>query len=271
MLDDRDRLVLAPGVRLEEGYLRDDVRDLRVPANAAASLVLARQGETLADAAGALSRAFVVPFDRARDDVLAFAWHLNRAAFANVHRCGLLRGWRAWLVLALRLLPSGSLPGARVTRRAIDTSSVAAAAASVLVGLWRYGTVAALVTALAVLQASAFAGRTPLAGALAVGAGVALGLIVHEAAHTFPLVGTSPAALVVAPFRVSVVHPALAAPRRAVVAVAGPLVTALVGLGLVWCGSIVGSMAIVLGGGPLVGHALGLSVLSVDGRNACGS
>jgi hypothetical protein len=271
MLDDRDRLVLAPGVRLEEGFLHDDVRGLRVPTNEAASLVLTRHGETLAEAAGALSRAFMLPRERARDDVLAFAWQLNRAAFANVSRSGLLRGWGAWLVLALRLLPSGSVPSARVTRRAIDTGGVAASLVSVIRGLWRWGAVAAAATVLAVLQAAAVAGRAPVTAALAAGAGVALGVMVHEAAHTLPLIGKSTAALVVTPLRISVVHPALTLPRRALVAAAGPLVTALLGLGLVWGGSLVGWTAIMFCGGPLVGHALGLSVLSVDGRTACAS
>jgi hypothetical protein len=60
-------------------------------------------------------------------------------------------------------------------------------------------------------------------------------------------------------------HPRLGTTRAVVVAVAGPLAPALGALALV---SVWNAAAAVCA--PLAAHALGLTVLAPDGRNACG-
>jgi hypothetical protein len=100
-------------------------------------------------------------------------------------------------------------------------------------------------------------GRAGIATAAATGAGVAA----HELAHVLAL-GRTPRALVLAGARPSVLHAQLAGGRALLVAVAGPLVPALAGVALLAWAPVVSA--------PLAAHALALTVLAPDGRNACG-
>ena len=103
-----------------------------------------------------------------------------------------------------------------------------------------------------------------LIGAWPLVAGVALGVVLHECAHAVALHGI-PRALVLTGVRPSLLHAPLGAARAVVVATAGPVVPALAGLVAVvlWDASAPACA-------PLAVHALGLTVLAPDGRNACG-
>lgn len=272
MLDTRDRLELPGGLRVEDGMLVDETRGLRIAVNSAAAIVLDRPGRRLGEIAEEFAAAFGLDRARATDDVLAFAWELNRRGLANVRRAGgRLAASLAWLVLALRLLPSGSLPPSLVRRVELDTRTYRACVLDVLAATApRAGAVAAL-GMLAVLQPAALFGRTPFLAAAAVGAGLGAGIVAHEAWHAIALVRASPGAVIVSWRRLSVVHPPLTRRRRQVAALLGPLGVALWGLLLTLAGARAGLPELGLGGLPLAGHAVGLTALSSDGRNACGT
>ncbi len=231
-----DRVVLAPGVSVEAGAVVDRVRGLRVPASASALLVLTHaDGRTIADVGSVLAR------NGATDgagDALAFCSELNRRLLVNV-RIGTVAVVRRRLAGAARgvLL---QVPPRRV--RSLPLGLTASAGALAVVA-------APLAIAL---------GAWPLA------LGVCGGVALHELAHAAALHG-SPRALVLHGFRPTLLHPRLGPLRAFVVATAGPLVPALGALLVltVW-------RAAAAGCAPLAAHALGLTVLAPDGRNACG-
>jgi hypothetical protein len=264
MLDLTDTLVLAPGVRLEGGDVHDAVRSTRFPVNDTGAFVVARQGCPLAVSARDLALRHGITPARAADDVLRFAAALNGALLANVVPGG-TRGARlaAWLSLAVRLAPAGTLPVAIARRRALVTTSP----------LWALvGAARALAHRSAVLTAIAAAAVAPTApgpGAILVAAGVGLGLLLHEAGHAVALTGVA-AALVTAGARTFVLHPPLPPGRRRLVAVAGPAAAALTGALAVTAALLLSSAELAVAGCPLAGHAVGITVATGDGRAACG-
>jgi hypothetical protein len=94
--------------------------------------------------------------------------------------------------------------------------------------------------------------------------GVVLGLVLHEAAHAIALHGI-PRALVLDGFRPSILHPRLSGARAFAVAAVGPVVPPLAAIVAVALWHPAASAC-----APLAAHALGLTVLAPDGRNACG-
>jgi hypothetical protein len=118
--------------------------------------------------------------------------------------------------------------------------------------------------AIACVLAAATAPLALLLGAWPLVLGVAFGVVLHEAAHAAALRGI-PHALVLNGLRPSVLHPRLGSTRAFVVAAAGPVVPSLAAL-----------LAVALWHAPapacaaLAVHALALTVLATDGRNACG-
>jgi hypothetical protein len=58
--------------------------------------------------------------------------------------------------------------------------------------------------------------------------------------------------------------------RRSVVALAGPLTVAALGIAFVLGGALVAAPTLTIVGCPLAAHALALSVVGGDGRIACG-
>jgi Coenzyme PQQ synthesis protein D (PqqD) len=270
MLGPGDRLVLAAGVRLTGVTLADDVRGSAWPLNATAAFVLEREGHALGEIAEDVAAAFALPADRARSDVLAFAWQLNRLTLANIERPrGRLRHLLAWVALALRLLPAAALPPAAARRRHLDTTTPARAVRSVVRAAWARSVTIGALTAIGVLSIGLPAGTAAFLPALAAGAGMAAGVTLHEAAHAAALQGV-PSALVVQGRRTYVLHAATGSVRRALVALAGPLAVCALGLLLMVAASIIASPALALAGGPLCAHATGLTLLGPDGRSACG-
>ena len=270
MLSADDRLLLAAGVRFEDGTLADAVRGSGWPLNATGCFVLERAGIELGEIAIEVAAAFALPLERARSDVLAFAWQLNRLTLANIERRrGRLGHVLVWITLALRLLPAGALPPPTACRRPLDTHTTVNAVVSVVAAVWARSLAVAVVTAAAVLQFGALAGRLALVPALAGGIAAGAGVALHEAAHATALRGV-PSALVVQGRRTFVLHAPTGAARRALVALAGPATVCSVGIVLMVGATAAVSPALALAGGMLCAHAAGLSLLGPDGRSACG-
>ena len=240
MIETGDAIELAPGVEVRGDVLVDPIRRRAIPLNAAALAVL--RAETLHDAAATLAAAGAADGSR---DALSFCRELNARGLLNVRisfgarQLRRLCGLRYGLVLhaPVRRL---DVPGASAVARAVAPS-------------------AALLTA-ALLPVGLLGGLLAAAAAVVTGAGIVL----HEVGHALALRGL-PYALLLDGLRPELLHARLGGLRAVVVAAAGPLLPALVAVGLSLAFT---PAAPVLA--PLAAHALGLSVLTEDGRKACG-
>ena len=270
MIGAGDTIRLAPGVSVRDARLEDRVRAESWPVNASAAFVLARAGRPLGETVSEFAESFELPLGRAREDVLRFVWEVNRLALVNVERSGSrLRQLREWLSLAARLAPAGAVPVLLTRRRALDTRTVGRALASCFVAISpRIAAIAAVATALTA-QVAVAAGPSGLGAAVLVGLCTGLGLGLHEAVHAALLRGV-PSALVTRGRRTSVLHAAVPAGRRAIVAVGGPLAVAALGVVAVMAGSLAAAPVLVVAGCPLAAHALALTAVGGDGRVACG-
>jgi hypothetical protein len=231
-----DRVSLAPGVSVENGAVVDPVRGLRVRASPSAVLVLTHaDGRTIAEIGAVLARNGAEDGDR---DARDFCAELNRRLLVNVR-----------------------IPPTSVLRRQI------AAAARGIVPHVPARRVRSLPLGLAVCACALAAAALPFAlllGVWPLAVGVCAGVVLHEAAHAVALHGV-PRALVFHGIRPTLMHPLLGPGRTFVVATAGPLAPAVAALLAVamWDGTAAACA-------PLAAHALGLTVLAPDGRNACG-
>lgn len=236
MIAPEDRISLAPGVTLDGDVVVDPVRRLRVTASPAAALVLAHADGRSIAAVGELLTCHGA--EDGQRDALEFSAELSRRLLVNV----------------------------RIRRAAFIRRSAAAARRGTLLHA-PPRRVRSLPAGLALVAGVLTAVTAPfglLVGAWPLVVGVSLGVVLHEGAHAVALHGI-PRALVLNGVRPSVLHPPLGAGRALVVAAAGPAVPALAGLlaVLLWNASAPACA-------PLAAHALGLTVLAPDGRNACG-
>ena len=269
MLGADDRIVLADGVHVHAGVVVDRVRGASAPVNGTGQFVLERIDRSLGEIGAELASRYQIELERAADDVLAFAWQLNRGLFANVRTDGgRLARARARLSLTLRLLPVGRLPTWRSRRGRLDTTTVPRAIATAVTAAARRGLAVGVAATLLLLDASLAAGAGLVAPG-AVGLAVGVGLVVHECGHAVALRGI-PAALVSAGPRTYVLHAPLPPNRSAAVAAAGPFAAAAVGVWLVAFAAIVGVGWLALAGLPVAAHAIGLTVATHEGRKACG-
>jgi hypothetical protein len=231
-----DRLYLAPGVTLDGDVVVDDVRGLRVPASPTAVLVLAHaDGRTIAAVGDVLTHCGATD---GRHDALEFSGELSRRLLVNV-----------------RIRPTAFV--SRVVgaaRRGVILHAPPRRVRSLPLGL----------VAPACALAAAAAPFALLLGAWMIVLGVVLGLVLHEAAHAIALHGI-PRALVLDGFRPSILHPRLSGARAFAVAAVGPVVPPLAAIVAVALWHPAASAC-----APLAAHALGLTVLAPDGRNACG-
>jgi hypothetical protein len=231
-----DRISLAPGVTLEGDVVVDAARELRIAASGTAAIVLAHaDGRTIASVGDVLTRYGATDGPR---DALEFCNELSRRLLVNVR----IRP-AAFVARAVASASRGIVPHAPPRR-----------VESIPLGLAGVACMLAVATAPVAL----------LLGAWTLAMGVAVGVALHEAAHALALYGT-PRALVLDTLRPSLVHPRLEGVRAFVVAVAGPVVPSLAAVLVVglWRAS-------APAGAALAAHALGLTVLAPDGRNACG-
>jgi hypothetical protein len=240
MIDLRDAIELAPGVEVRHSALVDPVRGTAIPLNHSAEIVLAARSIDAAaaalEAAGASDGA---------GDALAFCTELNTRALINVRIPFAERVRRRAAGLRYGLVLHAPL------RRVHVPGSLAVARAVAPLGM--------LLT-LALLPATLLAGAIAFAAAFASGAGI----VVHEVAHALALRGTA-YALVIDGLRPALLHERVTGARAIAAAAAGPVAPALIAvvLALAW-------RPIAPAVAPLAAHALALSVLSEDGRNACG-
>ncbi len=270
MIASADRLLLAPGVVLEDGHLADEVRGERWPLNAAGTFVLTRSGSRVGQIVDELGAAFGLSEAQARADVLQFTWLLNGLALVNLERRDRRFGRLVeWIALAARLAPSGAWPAAVASRRAVDTTTTFRSLATSLAAVWSRAAVVALAAALVVAQFVAVIGAAAAAYPLAVGLGTGIGIGVHEAAHVIALRGV-PSAIVLHGRRLFVLHARVESNRRLTVALAGPVGAVAAGLGFAALGVVAGAPQLALVGVPMVAHALALTVACGDGRVACG-
>jgi hypothetical protein len=270
MIADTDRLVLSPGVALEDGRLSDTVRGASWPLNRSGAFVLSRVGRPVGQIVNELAEAFSLPLETARGDVLRFVCRLNTLALVNVERQQtVVRRIADWIQLAARLAPTGALPVALGRRHALDTqSALRAVSSSLLASSSRVASVAAVATVVAI-HVSVFGGAPALVAPLALGIMTGAGLGLHEAAHVAALLGV-PSALVTRGRRTCVLHAAVSPARRSIVAVAGPLAVATLGVGLILGGTALGTPSMTIAGCPLAAHAMALTIVGGDGRVACG-
>lgn len=271
MLDEVDAIVLADGVRVDGDHVVDDVRARPLPLNTSACFVLTRAGQTLGDVAAELAVAHDIDPGRAREDVLAFAYRLNRLHLVNVDRRQRRSAqFRSWLRNGLRLAPGGGLPGVPWRRVGLDTRSGFRAAGATLVAIRGRAVAASLFASLVAVQTAAIGGVVSGWAPLTVGAGVGLGLAAHEAGHAGALRGV-PAALVLAGPRTFVIHGSVADARRRLVAATGPIAPAALGAVVAAAARPAQSVALALGACALGGHGVGLTIATRDGRIACGA
>ncbi len=258
-----DRLMLVGGVLVDRRELTDLVQQRTWPMNSSAEIVVAGAlaGEPLTWAVERIVAVHAVPHEIAQRDVLMFAWALNRRFLANVRPA---RGylWRR-LRLTLRLLPVGVVLPARVVRHDLPVEPVLRRTTRVLGALGQRAMVATIATGLPLSQAL---GVGPVAGAVAAATGA--GLALHELGHALAL-GRRPGAIVLSGLRTFVLHAALPTRARRCVALAGPGLVAGAGLVVATCAGSVGSLPLAFGGCAWLSHALGLTVITRDGRNAC--
>jgi hypothetical protein len=240
MIDGRDTIELVPGVALRGGSLIDPVRGAAIPLNRSAELVLT--APTIAAAGRALDRSGA---SNGTVDALAFCARLNALALLNVQIRLRERARRRLVAFRYGIVLHAPVRRVHVPGPVAVARVVAAPAA--------------LLT-LALLPATVIAGSAAVAVAFITGAGVVL----HEVGHALALRGTS-YALVLDGLRPALLHRRLHGWRAVAVASAGPLAPALVALAVALTFR---QAAPVLA--PLAAHSLGLSILTQDGRNACG-
>ncbi|MHB8641982.1 MAG: hypothetical protein ACYDA3_03725 [Gaiellaceae bacterium] len=232
-----DRVFVAPGVTIDGEDVVDTVRALRLPANATARTVLSHaDGRTIAEVGGVLDRNGA--HDGARD-ALEFCGELNRRLFVNVRirRLALVRRRLAAARAGIVILHAPPVRTTGVLRGVVPCALALAALTlplSLAVGAWQLA---------------------PVVGG---------GVLLHELGHAAALAGI-PRAVVRRGLRPALVHPSLSGLRALAVGAAGPLAPALAALG-----TVVVSRAAAPACLPLAAHALALTMVSPDGRNACG-
>ena len=268
MIGPRDRLSLPVGVELREAALHDVVRPGSVPVNGTGLAVLA--ASTPEEAAGELERRYGIDAGAALDDVLRFCAELNARLLLNVAP----HGGRAalacrWVRRAPLVLPFGLLPTVPTTRRPVDTTGAYALARSASRALAPFTIVLLAAGTLVSTLLLAAVGVVAPALAVALGVGIAGTVLLHELGHLAALRGV-PACVVTRGVRVAIVHRAVSRARARVVAASGPVA------GLALAGCLVAALGATpsgeLGAVSLVAllNALGLTVLSHDGRTLCG-
>ncbi len=268
MIGPCDRLRLPDGVELRGRALFDVVRLSSLPVNPAGRVALA--AETPREAAAALEGRHAIDADTALSDVLRFCAELNARSLLNVAP----RGGRAavagrWLRQVPFLLPLGLVPTVPTARRAVDTAGVRSLARTAPAALAHF---AALLFVVATVGTGLLLGALGVAAptvALTLGVAVAGSVALHELAHLGALRGV-PACVVTRGLHIAIVHRAVARRRTRVVAAAGPAAGLALGGALVAATCV--SPSSEIGAAALVAllNALGLTVVSRDGRTLCG-
>jgi hypothetical protein len=258
-----DRIALPPSVERRDDGLYDHVRGVTLPLNTTGAVIVG--ASTPAAASHALRLGFAVDERRALADAIGFCAELNERLLLNISPARGAPGLALrWVVHLPFLLPARTLPRLPARRRHVDTNSLrtvlltGVAATLPFALLVSVGTFAIGTLVLAGLGAASLA--TTLVLATAVGAGV----ILHELGHLALLRGV-PTCAVTRGARLWLLHRALDRRREALVAAGGPtfaLGVAALLLALPGLSATVAGLALSL-------HAIGLTVLTRDGRTMC--
>ncbi|MDX6423573.1 MAG: hypothetical protein QOI67_1044 [Gaiellaceae bacterium] len=263
MIAPRDRIALPPLVERRAGGVYDHVRGLTLPLNATGAVIV--DAPTPAIAAHALQVGFAVDGERALADAVCFCAELNERLLLNVSP----ERWSSafalrWFTHLPFMLPARRLPRVPARRRHVDTSSLHAILVTGVRATLRFAASAAIgtfvVASIVLGGLGAFTASTTLALAAAVGGGVVL----HELGHLALLRGV-PTCAATRGARLSLLHRAIDRRREALVTAAGPttaLAAAATLLALPAPSATVAGLALSL-------HALGLTVLTADGRTLC--
>jgi hypothetical protein len=258
-----DRIALPTSVELRAGGVYDHVRGLALPLNATGAVIA--DASTPAAASRSLRLGFAVDEERALADALGFCAELNERLLLNVSPA---RGTPAlalrWIAHLPFMLLARRLPRIPARRRHVDTSTPRAILVTGVRATLPFALFAAIgtlfVASLVLGGLGAASASTTLTLSLAVGAGVVL----HELGHMALLRGV-PTCVVTRGARLWLLHRAVDRRREAAVAGAGPttaLATAALLLALPGFSATIAGLALSL-------HALGLTVLTADGRTLC--
>jgi hypothetical protein len=267
-----DRVTLPLDVAVAPTGIRDEVRSVEIPCNEAALVTLASiDGATLAELAQQLQNAYTLHWDRAERDARAFVGDLNSAWLVNVDGIGPRRRVLCGLVGAGLSALGGvrpEMPRPPARRTPIDTRTKARAAVTTAAAVAPGSLSLALVSTSAFVLVAALGGFLFPGIAMSLAIALIAGPMLHEAGHALGLARGSKACVVTAGFRAFVVQGSQA-PRRRLVAAAGPIACVLGGAGTAVVGAALAQPWGFLIGGMLAAHAIGLTALSPDGRNAC--
>ncbi len=268
---------LPHGVTLGAACIVDEVRGKDWPLNhTAVDMLELVVREPLPVAAARLADMYSLPIDRATRDLLAFCRDCNSKSLLNIRETWgtyLVRLFR-WAPKAIRsLLLAGMLlppPSPATTRRALDTDNYLRAVDSTIRCLsWpalKLGLVIGSVTALPML---AIGGVPAVLTMFVVAMAIGLSVLVHEGGHVVMLIGT-PCSLETAGIQVWVRHGPVHGRKQLLAAAGGPLAASSLAVLAVLLAEVSGvsSLAFLVAG--LAPHAMALTVLSRDGRRACG-
>jgi hypothetical protein len=263
-----DVIELPVGVQLRDDGLHDEVRGLVVPVNATGAIALA--SSTPRAAAAAIARRFDVDEQRAFADVVAYCVELNGRLLLNVAPRGRrFARARRWLARLPVTLPLRGLPALPARRRPVDTRNVVSVAITGVRALTPFATAVFVAGVLIAGAALLLVGVPSARLAVAVGLAAALAIGLHELAHLLALVRI-PACVATRGLRVVVLHRRSPPRRAALVAGAGPVSgLAVAGLALATLAAWPSAEA-AAAVSTFALNAIGLTVLTRDGRTLCG-
>lgn len=263
MIAAQDRIALAPCVELRANGLYDDVRGVALPLNATGAVIV--DAPTPAAASYELRLDFAVDEERALADTLGFCAELNERLLLNVSPArGAPVFAMRWLLLLPFMLAARSLPRLPARRRHVDTSSARAIAVTGVCATLPFASFAAVGAAVVASLVLGGLGAASASATLVLAVAVGGGVVLHELGHLAMLRGV-PTCAVTRGGRFWLLHRALDRRREVVVAAAGPtavLLVAAILLALPGPPATVAGLALSL-------HALGLTVLTADGRTLC--
>ena len=263
MIAAHDRIALPPSVERRTDGVYDHVRGVTLPLNATGAVIV--DAGTPEAASRALRLRYAVDEERALADAIGFCAVLNERLLLNVSPVlgapALAVRWVAHLPF---MLPARTLPRVPARRRHLDTRSLR----SILVTGVRATLPFAVLTSLGACVVATLVlgglGATSTSTTLALAAAVGVGVVLHELGHLLLLRGV-PTCAVTRGARLWLLHRRVDRRREALVAAAGPTVAlAIAALLLALPG-----LAATVAGLTLSLHALGLTVLTGDGRTLC--
>jgi hypothetical protein len=258
-----DRIALPQHVERRPEGVYDHVRGVTLPLNATGAVIV--DASTPAAASRALRLGFAVDEERALADAISFCAELNERLLLNVSP---VQGAPAfalrWVTHLPFMLPARRLPRVPARRRHVDTTSLPAILVTGVRATLPFALLAAVGSLVVALLILGGLGAPSVSASLALAAAIGGGVVLHELGHLVLLRGV-PTCAVTRGARLWLLHRGVDRRREALVAASGPtaaLVVAALLLALPGLPATVAGLALSL-------HALGLTVLTADGRTLC--